>query len=140
MALGRFSLWHLAGFRCGTWQTMADTDIGISQPFYTLFWPSLDSFLWLEFSRKIRRRAYELYMSGAFGGSLRVSRQEARGGGCRFGAGRIFRTRAGNCAILPIRQFNSFAFVALLARVKPGKFQRGAAIWWMRPFWAHLLS
>ena len=36
--------------------------------------------------------------------------------------GKFFRTRAENCAILPIRQFNSFAFVALLARVKPGKF------------------
>jgi len=122
VALGRFLLWHMAGFRCGTWQTMADTDIGISQAFYILFRPSLDSFLWLEFSRKIRRRAYELYMSGALGGSLRVSRKDVQGGGCRFGGGQIFRTRAENCAILPIRQFNSFAFVALLARVKPGKF------------------
>ena len=35
----------------------------------------------------------------------------------------IFRfTDAENFAILLHRQFNSFAFVALLARVKPGKF------------------
>ena len=57
------------------------------------------------------------------------------GGAKRLSGGRmqIFRTDAGNFAILPDRQFNSFAFVALLARVKPGKFQRGATIRWMRP-------
>lgn len=44
--------------------------------------------------RKIFRLAYELFSSGAFGGSIRVSRKEAQGGGCRFGDGQIFRTRA----------------------------------------------
>ena len=83
--------------------------------------------------RKIRCLAYELFSSEILGGSLWVSRKEAQGGGCRFGDGQIFPTRAENYAIIPTRQFNSFAFVALLARVKPGKFQRGATIRWMRP-------
>jgi len=104
VAYGRFSLWRLTGHgRHGGW-------------------PSLDAFLCLEFMRKIFRPAYELFPGGVLGGSLRVSRKDVQGGGCRFGGGQIFRTRAENCAILPIRQFNSFAFVALLARVKPGKF------------------
>ena len=37
----------------------------------------------------------------------------------------FFRTCAENFAIICGRQFNSFAFVALLARVKPGKFYGG---------------
>ena len=73
------AMWHLAGFRCGTWQAMVDTDIGISRPFYTLFRSSLDLFLCLGFMRKIRRRAYELYMSGALDGSPGASWKEARG-------------------------------------------------------------
>ena len=52
---------------------------------------------------------------------------ELRGRRCeavRLSVGRVyfFRTSAGNYAILLGRQFSSFAFVALLARVKPGKF------------------
>ena len=47
--------------------------------------------------------------------------------------GRFSAQERKNYAIIPSRQFNSFAFVALLARVKPGKFQRGATIRWMRP-------
>ena len=59
----------------------------------------------------------------------------------RLSGGRmqIFRTDAVSFAILPIRQFNSFAFVALLARVKPRISTVRAAIRWRRPFWAHLL-
>ena len=83
--------------------------------------------------RKISRLAYELIVGEVLGKSACASRKESQGGGCRFGGCQIFRTRAGNYAILPNRQFNSFAFIALLARVKPGKFQRRAAIRWMRP-------
>ena len=88
------ALWHLAGFRCGTWQAMVDTDIGISRPFYTLFRSSLDLFLCLGFMRKIRRRAYELYMSGALDGSPGASWKEARGD-CPAARCRIFRTDRG---------------------------------------------
>ena len=59
----------------------------------------------------------------------------------RLSGGKVqnFPHRSGNFAILLLRQFNSFAFVALLARVKPRISTVRAAIRWMRPFWAHLL-
>lgn len=45
--------------------------------------------------RKIRCLAYELYTSGALGGSLGASRKDVQGGGCRFGDGQIFPHKSG---------------------------------------------
>ena len=57
------------------------------------------------------------------------------GGARRLSGGKVqnFPHRSGNFAILLLRQFNSFAFVALLARVKPRISTVRAAIRWVRP-------
>ena len=60
-------------------------------------------------------------MSEVLGGSPGASWKETRGdcSAQRLSKMQIFRfTDAENFAILPHRQFNSFAFVALLARVR----------------------
>ena len=54
-------------------------------------------------------------------GRFAISRKEAFCWHVGYGNTRLFRREAGKFDILRIRH-NSFAFVALLARVKPGKF------------------